>query len=89
MGHDIVRSTENSATAIGRWTIVLVISLTVVIFRAPLLALIPLITMYFAMDVALKSLALLAGAGVIGLFKDIEAYSTVVVYASGIDFSLF
>jgi len=45
--------------------------------------------MYFAMDVALKSLGLLAGAGVIGLFKDIEAYSTVVVYASGIDYSLF
>jgi RND superfamily putative drug exporter len=89
VGRDIMRATENSATAIGRWTIVLVVSLTIVIFRAPLLALIPLITMYFAMDVALKSLALLAGAGVIGLFKDIEAYSTVVVYASGIDYSLF
>jgi len=89
VGRDIMLATENSATAIGHWTIVLVVSLTIVIFRAPLLALIPLITMYFAMDVALKSLALLAGAGVIGLFKDIEAYSTVVVYASGIDYSLF
>ncbi len=89
VGRDIMRATENSATAIGQWTIVLVVSLTIAIFRAPLLALIPLITMYFAMDVALKSLALLAGAGVIGLFKDIEAYSTVVVYASGIDYSLF
>lgn len=89
VGRDIMRATENSATAIGHWTILLVVSLTIVIFRAPLLALIPLITMYFAMDVALKSLALMAGAGVIGLFKDIEAYSTVVVYASGIDYSLF
>jgi RND superfamily putative drug exporter len=89
VGRDIMRATENSARAIGRWTIVLVVFLAIVIFRAPLLALIPLITMYFAMDVALNSLALLADAGVIGLFKDIEAYSTVVVYASGIDYSLF
>ncbi len=89
VGRDIMRATENSARAIGHWTIVLVVFLTIVIFRAPLLALIPLLTMYFAMDVAPNSLALLADAGVIGLFKDIEAYSTVVVYASGIDYSLF
>ncbi len=89
VGRDIMQATENSATAISHWTMVLVVVLTIAIFRAPLLALIPLITMSIAMDVALKSLALLAEAGVIGLFKDIEAYSTVVVYASGIDYSLF
>jgi RND superfamily putative drug exporter len=89
VGREIMLATENSATAIGHWTIALAVALTITIFRAPLLALIPLLTMCIAMEVALKSLALLAGAGMIGLFKDIEAYCTVVVYASGIDYSLF
>jgi len=39
--------------------------------------------------VSLKGLSLLAGAGVVGLFKGIESYSTVVVYASGVDYCLF
>src|SRR5207302_6829451 len=46
-------------------------------------------TLFFAMDVSLKALALLARAHVIGLFQGVEAYSTVVVYASGIDYGLF
>ena len=89
VGLDIARAGEASARAIGIWTIVLVSTLTLIVFRAPLLALIPLITLFFAMDVALNVLALLAHAGVIGLFKGVEAYSTVVVYASGVDYSLF
>ena len=89
VGRDITRASHNSAEAIAKWTIILVVSLTLIVFRAPLLAVIPLITLFFAMDVALKSMALLAEAGIIGLFKGIESYSTVVVYASGVDYSLF
>jgi RND superfamily putative drug exporter len=89
VGRDITRASHDSAQAIGRWTIILVVSLTLVVFRAPLLALIPLITLFFAMEVALKSLSLLAEAGIIGIFQGIESYSTVVVYASGVDYSLF
>src|SRR5262249_8630529 len=69
--------------------IILVISLTLIVYRAPLLALIPLITLYFTMSVALRTLALLADVGFIGVFKGIEAYATVIVYASGVDYSLF
>jgi RND superfamily putative drug exporter len=89
VGRDITRATEQSAAATQAWTIALVVGLTLLIFRAPLLALIPLVTLYCAMDVALKLLAILAGAGWIEVFRGIEAYSTVVVYASGIDFGLF
>ncbi len=89
VGRDIARASEASARSIGLWTIVLVTSLTLIVFRAPLLAVLPLITLFVAMDVALKLLALLAGHGFVGLFKGIEAYSTVVVYASGVDYSLF
>ncbi len=89
IGRDIAKASEASARQIGMWTIVLVTSLTLIVFRAPLLAVLPLITLFVAMDVALNTLALLAGAGVIGLFKGVEAYSTVVVYASGVDYGLF
>lgn len=89
VGKDITVAMEQSAAATQTWTIVLVVGLTLLIFRAPLLALIPLVTLYCAMDVALRLLAILAAAGVIEVFKGIEAYSTVVVYASGIDYGLF
>ncbi len=89
VGRDIGVAGETSAAAIQMATIALAAGLTLVVFRAPLLALIPLATLFFAMDVALKALALLARAHVIGLFQGVEAYSTVVVYASGIDYGLF
>jgi RND superfamily putative drug exporter len=89
VGRDIGMAMERSAADTEFWTILLVVGLTLVVFRAPLLALIPLITLYTAMSVALKGLALLAGHGFIEVFKGIEAYSTVVVYASGVDYGLF
>ncbi len=89
VGRDIVVASEDSAAAIQNWTIALAAGLTLIVFRAPLLALIPLITLFVAMDVALKLLSLLARADIIGLFQGVEAYSTVVVYASGIDYGLF
>jgi RND superfamily putative drug exporter len=82
-------ASERSASDTEIWTVVLVVGLTLLLFRAPLLALIPLITLYVAMSVALKGLAILAGAGWIDIFKGIQAYSTVVVYASGVDYGLF
>ncbi len=89
VGRDIGRASEASAAGTELWTIILVVGLTLAVYRAPLLALIPLITLYFTMSVSLRTLALLADAGVIGVFKGIEAYSTVIVYASGVDYSLF
>ncbi|MGE5194178.1 MAG: MMPL family transporter [Deltaproteobacteria bacterium] len=89
VGRDIGVAGETSAAAIQVATIALAAGLTLLVFRAPLLALIPLVTLFFAMDVALKALAILARAQVIGLFQGVEAYSTVVVYASGIDYGLF
>jgi RND superfamily putative drug exporter len=89
VGRDITLASEMSAAGTEKWTIVLVLALTLAVYRAPLLALIPLITLYFAMLVALKTLALLAGAGVVEVFTGIQAYTTVVVYASGVDYCLF
>lgn len=89
VGRDITLGSDRSAAATERWTVVLVVLLTLIVFRAPLLALIPLIALVVSMEAALKLLALLAQAGVIEVFRGIEAYTTVVAYASGVDFSLF
>lgn len=89
VGRDITRAAEMSAAGTEKWTIILVVVLTLVVYRAPLLALIPLVTLYFCMYVSLKTLALLAGAGVVDVFNGIQAYATVVVYASGVDYCLF
>ncbi|HLJ11754.1 MAG TPA: MMPL family transporter, partial [Planctomycetaceae bacterium] len=89
VGRDITTAAEQSAASTGIWTVVLVVSLTLLVYRAPLLALIPLVTLFFAMEIALNSLALLADAKLIEVFTGIEAYTTVVVYASGVDYCLF
>ena len=56
---------------------------------APLIALIPLVTLYVAVQVALSLLALFAQAGYLDLFRGLEVYTTVVVYAAGVDYNLF
>jgi len=89
VGRDIGLASEASASGTELWTIILVVSLTLAVYRAPLLALIPLISLFFAMSVSLRALAILAGAGVVDVFKGIEAYITVIAYASGVDYSLF
>ncbi len=70
-------------------TIVLVIVLLLLIYRAPMLALIPLLTVVAAVQVSVSVLALLAGAGVIGLFPGIQVYVTILAYGAGVDFTLF
>ena len=80
---------SESARAIESWTIWLVIILLLVFYRAPVIALVPLITLYVAVQVALRILALLAQAGYLELFHGLEVYTSVVVYAAGVDYNLF
>jgi RND superfamily putative drug exporter len=89
LGRDMMRAESDSARRIHSWTIWLVIILLLAFYRAPLIALIPLITLYVAVQVALRILAMLAQAGYVELFRGLEVYSTVVVYAAGVDYNLF
>jgi RND superfamily putative drug exporter len=89
VGRDITLASENSAAGTEKWTLILVVALTLVVYRAPLLALIPLATLALCMHISLTALAVLAGAGVVNVFNGIQAYATVVVYASGVDYCLF
>lgn len=65
------------------------IALLLIVFRAPLVVLVPLATLYCAVQVTLKILALLAEANVIEVFDGLDVYTTVLVYGAGVDYSLF
>ncbi len=89
IGRDHTVAQLQSARATEVLTVVLVVVLLVLIYRAPLLALIPLVTVYLAVQVALNVLAILAGAGYLTLFQGIQIYITILAYGAGVDYCLF
>ena len=88
-GRDMIVESQKSAKATEHWTVILVVILLIAIYRAPLLALIPLITVAVSTAVAISLLAISAQQGWVSLFNGIETYVTVVVYGAGIDYGLF
>ncbi len=88
-GRDTMKAAQDSAKATEFWTVILVVILLLAIYRAPLLALIPLATVALATEIARKALSVLAGWGWVDLFSGIETYTTVVVYGAGVDYCLF
>lgn len=89
VGRDMLVAEAKSSAQTDHYTKVLVIVLLLAIYRAPLMVLIPLITVGVAVHVALRLLRILAQAGVVGLFTGLDVYVTVVVYGAGVDFCLF
>jgi len=88
-GRDMMRESRNSAKSTEKWTIILVVGLLIAIYRAPMLAMIPLITVAVSTLVSLKLLSVAAQAGWISLFNGIETYVTVLIYGAGVDYCLF
>ena len=89
VGRDILRAESDSAKRTEMMTKFLVITLLFLIYRAPLLALVPLITVGVSVEFTLALLTHLANQGIIGLFNGLEIYVTVVVYGAGVDYCLF
>lgn len=89
VGRDMRTAGLESAKRTELVTVILVLVLLIGIYRAPLLALIPLATVALSVAVAMLFLSLLAHAGWISLFKDIQTYVTVIVYGAGVDYCLF
>lgn len=89
VGRDILRAESDSAKRTEFMTKFLVIALLLLIYRAPLLALVPLMTVGLSVEFTLALLTHLADIGVIGLFNGLEIYVTVVVYGAGVDYCLF
>jgi RND superfamily putative drug exporter len=89
IGRDHTLAQLQSIRATGVLTVVLVVVLLLLIYRAPLLALIPLATVYLAVQVATNLLAILAGHGYLTLFQGIQIYITILAYGAGVDYCLF
>lgn len=96
VGRDMLVAAQESASATERWTVVLVVLLLAAIYRAPLLALIPLLTVMVSVEVSLALLIWLTrispewvGGWKYNVFVGLEVYITVVVYGTGVDYCLF
>jgi RND superfamily putative drug exporter len=88
-GRDLDEAEAAGARAVDRWTIVIVLALVLVMYRAPLVALIPLVTVFVAVRIAMSVLALLAQARVLTVYPDIQIIITVLAYGAGVDYCLF
>lgn len=89
VGRDLNAARIESAATVELATLFLVILLLVFIYRAPLPALIPLVTVFIAVKLSLKLLSILSLHEIVGLFDGIQTYVTVIVYGSGVDYCLF
>ncbi|MCA9074271.1 MAG: MMPL family transporter [Planctomycetaceae bacterium] len=89
VGRDMLVAEHESAAKTEWFTKALVILLLLLIYRAPLLAVIPLITVGLAVEMTIHLLRIMAQLGWVGLFNGIEVYVTVVVYGAGVDYCLF
>jgi RND superfamily putative drug exporter len=89
VGKDMRDAAEKSGKATEGATVLLVIGLLILIYRAPVLALIPLVTVFVGVKIAMGMLALLAKMGAVTLFNGSETYVTVVMYGAGVDYCMF
>jgi putative drug exporter of the RND superfamily len=89
VGRDMRVAMWESGRNTERATLALVLILLILIYRAPFLAIIPLMTVGLAVSVSMQFLMVLADHGILELFKDIETYVTVLVYGAGVDYCLF
>ena len=89
VGRDMMRAAHESARDTELWTVLLVMFLLILIYQAPLMAIIPLMTVAIATEISLALLACLAQAGWVNLFAGIEVYVKVLCYGAGVDYCLF
>ena len=89
VGRDMSVAKEQSAHQTSSWTIALIIILLIFVYRAPLLTLIPLLTLYVGFNIFLGVLTISAKATGSGLFEGIDVYTMVLAYGVGVDYTLF
>lgn len=91
VGRDMLVAGKESASATERATVFLVVILLLIIYRAPVLAAIPLFTVAVSVIIAKSLVVLLAQVPWLNyrIFFGMETYITVVTYGTGIDYCLF
>jgi RND superfamily putative drug exporter len=88
-GRDMQRAEAQSAHAVEIWTVGVVVVLLMLMYRAPFVALIPLLTVFISVQIALHVLAMLAEAEVFTVFRDVRVFINVLAYGAGVDYCMF
>jgi len=89
IGRDIVTAAGESLNGTTWATLALVIVVLLVVYRAPLLALVPLVTIAVSVWVAMALLALLTLLPGVHLVNISKIFAIVILYGTGTDYCLF
>ena len=89
IGRDLVAASSNSLDKTTVATILLVVFILLSVYRAPLLALVPLVTIAVSVWVALKILALCTLIPGFYLVNISQIFAVVMLYGAGTDYCLF
>jgi RND superfamily putative drug exporter len=89
IGRDLTTAAGKSLEGTTTASVVLVVILLLLVYRAPLLALVPLVTIGISIWVALKALALLTLVPGIYLVNVSKVFAIVLLYGAGTDYCLF
>jgi RND superfamily putative drug exporter len=89
IGRDLVAASANSLESTTLATIVLVVVILLLVHRAPLLALVPLLTIAASVWVALKLLAICTLIPGFYLVNVSQIFAVVMLYGAGTDYCLF
>lgn len=89
IGADTIRAVTDSTRAVRKWATWIVVALLLLVLRAPLLALLPLVTLGVSVELAIALLSWCAYYEVLEVFDGLKLYISIIVYGAGVDYSLF
>src|SRR5262249_37477458 len=89
IGRDLIRASADSLEGTTLATVILVIVILLLVYRAPLLALVPLVTIAVSVWVALRLLALTTLVPGVHLVNISKVFAIVILYGAGTDYCLF
>jgi RND superfamily putative drug exporter len=91
VGHDTNRAANESISNTTNTTVVLVVLILLVVYRSPLLAMVPLVTIALSVFVSLRMISLLTTIPVLGyqVINITRVFVVVVLFGAGTDYCLF
>ena len=89
IGRDLTKAASDSLDHTTWATVILVIVVLLAVYRAPLLALVPLLTIAVSVWVSLKMLALMTLLPGVHLVSISKIFAIVILYGAGTDYCLF